>query len=81
MSGLITSDGVLVVKKFGSGIEVNSYGDELQAVKEMVSNGSLGKYGGGFGSSGHLEAVKEVRAHIDELIFQIAQQIAKDGES
>lgn len=63
--------GKVAVVKSGRGLEVTSYTSELEAVKGMISNGTLGPGSSYFGSEAHVEALSEVERHIAEVREQI----------
>lgn len=75
MSSMSTS-GTIAVMKARGGIEVSTYASELEAVKAMLNNGSLGGKGSYHGSALHVGALIQVEA----AIASIREAIRQDAE-
>jgi hypothetical protein len=69
--------GSIAVVKSARGIEVTTYGSELEAVKNMVNHGSLGG-GSYYGCEAHVEALAEIERFIAEVRETIQQMEAEE---
>lgn len=81
MSGMHTGGRVLVVRA-DHGMDVEAYRDELDCVKAMINNGSLGKGVEpglqGWGSEAHAAAVDQAIAHAQHVRREIAKEQARE---
>lgn len=82
--GTICSGGHIAVVKSKYGIEVATYRDELEAVLEMIDNGTLGG-GNGHGCEEHVVALAAVSNKIEEirrrLDAEAAEELARQDEA
>jgi len=79
MSGLITSDTVMLVES-RRGIGVDTYKSALDCVMQLLNNGRLGEALGGigWGSVEHKQALEQVKEHIQGVEQAIARQAIED---
>jgi hypothetical protein len=81
--GTVVSGGRVVVVKCANGVQATTYKDEVEAVVDMLNNGSLGG-GCSYGCEEHSVAlalvsnrILEIRAAIDE---QARRELENTGE-
>lgn len=73
MPGMITGNcPIAVFKARAGGFEVDGYISELDAVKGLIDNGTLGGRTG-WGSAEHKAALDQVEAHIIKVRADIAE--------
>lgn len=75
--GTICSGGHIAVVKSKHGIEVATYRDELEAVLEMIDNGSLGG-GIGYGCEEHVVALAAVSNKVEEIRRRLEAEAAEE---
>jgi hypothetical protein len=74
MMATIVSSAPIAVLKARGGVELASYGSELEAVKAMLDCGSLGGLGSAYGSALHVSALIQVEAAIAGVRAAIKRQ-------
>lgn len=77
MSTIISSAPIAVLKARG-GVEISTYGNELEAVKALLDSGSLGGLGAAYGSALHVGALIQVEAAIADVRAAIKRQYEED---
>lgn len=76
MATIIGFGSVSVTKVLKSGIQVDTYDNELHAVLCMIDNGSLGG-GIGWGCKEHKQALQSVESKISEIRKAIEEEEAR----
>jgi hypothetical protein len=78
MSTIISSAPIVMLKARG-GVVVSTYSNELEAVKDMLDNGSLGGLGSCYGSVMHLDALIQVEEEIANVRMAIQRFTDEDA--
>jgi hypothetical protein len=76
--GLITNEGIAVVKNTGRGMEIETYQSPVALVMSLMNSGSLGG-GGCYGDDPHKAALDTLEKHLVYVRGRIEEHNKEDG--